>query len=288
METLKETINRNSTFWMLGLIFVFILLVYHSTLSWLFQRYTASDTYYSHGYLVPLVSGYLIWLKRKELKGDWKGNLFGLLLIIFSLSLHFLSMLVQVFFVSGFSLLFLITGIALFLFGVGITRKIIFPLSFLIFMFPLPLEAINIICVPMKVLVTKSVVFIFSNILNIPIKNEGFQIFLPNAILSVENSCSGLRSLIVILALGSIFAYLLKASKPKKILLFFLAVPITLISNTLRVFLLGLAVYIYGNKAIEGLLHDFTGYLVFVISFAGLWLFWKGLQCEDLAQDALF
>ena len=266
----------------LGHILVLMILLYHSTFIWLYERYVSADSYYSHGFLIPFVTGGLIWLKRKELKNiNWKGSFLGLILIIFALSIHLLSILTEVFFVSGFSILFLVFGISLFLYGKEITKKILFPLSFLIFMFPVPLVAINAISFPMKMFATKSAVYILKGALHIPMRNEGFQIFFPDASLIIGNPCSGLRSLISMLALGSIFAYFLKSSMPKKILLFSLAMPIALASNLIRVILLCLGVFIYGNQMAKGFFHDFTGYLVFIIAFVSLWLFWRNFQCKN-------
>lgn len=266
---------------MLGCITVLMALAYKSTFVWLYERYVAVDSYYSHGFLIPFVTGFLIWMKKKELKNiTRKSSFWGLALVIFALGSHFLSVLAEVFFVSGFSILLLVFGISLFLYGKEITKKILFPLCFLIFMFPLPLIAINAISFPMKMFVTKSAVYFLKEALHLPMKNEGFQIFFPNASLVVGNPCSGLRSLISMLALGSIFAYLLEAKMAKKILLFFLAIPIALFSNFIRVILLCLGVFIYGSQMAKGFYHDFTGYLVFIISFGALWLCWRSLACK--------
>ncbi len=259
-----------------------IILIYHSTFIWLYERYVAVDTYYSHGFLIPFVTTTLIRLKRKELeKIEYKGSFWGLTLIIFALSIHLLSILAEVFFVSGFSILFLVFGISLFLCGTKITKKISFSLSFLVFMFPLPLVAINSISFPMKMFATKGAVFILKEFMNIPIKNEGFQIFLPDASLVIGNPCSGLRSLISFIIVGSLFAYFLKASMMKKIVLFSLSIPVALVSNILRVILLCLGVFIYGNQMAKGFFHDFTGYLAIAFAFVSIWLFWRKFQYQN-------
>lgn len=276
MESGEKIISGNSKI-ILKLAFILTLLafIYHSTFLWLYERYISADSYYSHGFIVPFVTVFLIWLKRRQLRlTAWNYSFPGAVLILCSLSAHIISIFAQTFFLSGFSFIFLIFGICLFLFGKEITKNIIFPLAFLIFMIPLPLVAINAVSFPMKMFVTKSVVLILKTFMNLPITNEGFQIFFPRGSLIVENPCSGLRSLITMLALGSIFAYLSKESMPKRILLFLLAFPIAIFSNMIRVILLCLAVFIYGNKMSEGFFHDFSGYLVFIIAFCSLWKFW--------------
>jgi exosortase len=257
-------------------------LVFYSTLVWLHGRYVAADSYYSHGFLVPIVSAVLIWLKRRELKDiPLSYSKRGLLLIILALSMHLVSSREGVFFISGFSIVVFIFGASLFLFGSGITKRVSFPMLFLIFMIPLPLVAVNAISLPIRKIVIKSAMVILDNFLNLPVKREGFQIFLPHASLVVENLCGGLRSLIVMLALGSIFTYFLKASLPKKITFFVLTIPMVLFCNIARVTLLSLGVYIFGMRMAEKYLHDSSGYVMFVIAFAGLWLLWRAFQCKD-------
>jgi exosortase len=263
-----------------------ILLIYHSTFFWLYERYMAKDSYYSHGFLIPFITGYLIWLKRDQLKKIKKsGSMLGLAIITISLMMHLLSVLAEVFFISGFSLYFLVFGVSLFLSGKEITKKILFPLGFLIFMFPLPLVAINGITFPMKMLATKIAVFILKFGVNLPMKNEGFHIFFPNASLVVDNPCSGLRSLISMLAMGSIFAYFLRAGTGKKILLFLLAAPVAIATNILRVLMLCLAVYVYGSNMAKELFHDFSGYFIFAVGLALMWYFWIKFQCKVSKKD---
>ncbi|MFA5014636.1 MAG: exosortase/archaeosortase family protein [Actinomycetota bacterium] len=273
--------NKRLTFKKLLLILALIILIYHSTLYWLYQRYTASDTYYSYGYFVPLISLYLIWLKKKELTIDHKFNFLGLTIIILALTIHSFSILAGVFFLSGFSLLLLMIGIALFLLGRSTIKKIIFPLTFLVFMFPLPLVMLNSISYFLRIFLTKSTVFVLKTVMHLSISNERFQIVFPRGILTIDDSCSGLHSLIVILTFTSVFAYLLKANRTKKIALFLLAAPIAIISNFIRILLLSFGSYLFGSNTIKGFFHELTGYLTFAIAITALWLFWKTFQCKN-------
>lgn len=264
----------------LSLILSLIAIMYFPTLIWLFERYIAVDSYYSHGFIIPIVSIFLIWLKRKDYLQNLKKEFscWGLILIVFALLTNLISVWAEFFFVSGLSIIALFFGICLFLYGKKITKKLVFPIFFLIFMIPLPLVIINSISFPMKMLVTNSAVFILKTIFNIPVSNEGFQIFFPKSTLIVENPCSGLRSLISMLALGSIFAFLLKAHITKRIGLFLSSIPIALLTNLFRIIILSLAVFIYGNDMTSGFFHDFTGYLTFGIAFLVLHLLWRKLQ----------
>ncbi|MCG8429722.1 MAG: exosortase/archaeosortase family protein [Candidatus Omnitrophica bacterium] len=266
-----------------GLVAVLISVLYGHIFVWLHERFTAADTYYSHGFLVPLVCLVLSALKHNALRRERpETGRPGLAVIIIALGLHLFSTLADVFFVSGFSLVLLIAGIILFLFGGKITRILAFPLFFLVFMIPVPLVAVNTISVPLKLFVTRAVVVLMEFVFRIPVRQEGFQIFFPNnASVIVENPCSGLRSVIVLIALGSIFAYLLKARLRKRVLLFILSLPVAILSNVVRVITLSLCVHIYGAAFTQRYIHDASGYLMFIVAFSGMILLWRVLQCKD-------
>ena len=275
----------NSTISGIYIIYILIPILlfitcYYDVLTWMYGRYISSDSYYSHGFIIPFVSAFLIWQKRSELKVtavdfSW----WGLILIIASVLIHIAGTILYVFSISGFSIFFLALGISLFLFGKNITRIIIFPLIFLIFMCPLPLAIINVISFPMKILVAKTGTGIVS-LLGIPVIRDGFNITIPNGSLLVGNPCSGLRSLISFLALGAIFAYLINILYISKLILFVSAIPIALLSNIVRVPILILISHYWGieSAAPETFWHDASGIFVFVIGFIMLFAIGRLLE----------
>lgn len=250
----------------IGLIGVFL---YKATLVWMFNRYTGADSYYSHGFLVPLISLYIIYNQRARFaQAEQPSSIAGLFIILFALFLHILGTALYIFSISGFSIFFLIIGLSLFLLGTETTKIMWFPLLFLLFMFPLPEAVINLISFPLKMAVAKVGVLVVSA-LGIPLYREGFNIYIPAGHLLVGNPCSGLRSLIAFLALGSIFAYIAHIAPAKKWLLFLLTIPIALFSNFVRVPLLVLASHYWGLEAAapDTFIHTGSGLLVFVIGF---------------------
>ena len=253
----------------------------------MYGRYMSSDSYYSHGFIIPFVSGFLIWQKREELKGkvaeiSW----WGLLLIAVSILLHIFGTAIYVFSVSGFSIFFLILGMSLFLFCKEITRIILFPLIYLVFMFPLPMAIMSAISFPMKILVVKAGAWIAA-LLGVPVSREGFHIIIPAGSLLVGNPCSGLRSLISLLALGSVYAYMSDLSSGKQWLLVILTIPIALLSNIIRVPILILISHYWGLSAAapDSFWHNASGFLVFVIAITLLFYttrFLKWKTCKIL------
>jgi len=235
----------------------------------MYGRYISSDSYYSHGFIIPFVSGYLIWLKREELKATQVSTTwFGFCLVILAALLHLFGTAVYIFSVSGFSIWMLLVGSCLFVFGWKKTKKIAFPLLFLGFMFPVPLAFITIISFPLKMLAANYGVKLVE-LTGIPVFREGFNIIIPQGTLLVGNPCSGLRSLIAFLALGSLFAYMSNLSIARKWALFFLSVPVALLSNLIRVPILILWSYKYGLAAAasDTLVHTLSGFVVFVLGF---------------------
>ena len=234
------------------------------------NRWGGIDSYYSHGFLIPFISAYLIWLKKDELRKKTLGySSLGLALILFAVVLHILGTVLYVFSLSGFSIFFFVIGGVLFICGKEITRTILFPLIFLIFIFPLPLAFLSIITFPLKILVAKAGVAMV-NLLGVPVLRNGFDITIPGGNLVVGNPCSGLRSLIAFLALGAVLSYLTDISFLKRLILFFSSIPVAILSNAIRVPILILISHFYGLDAAspESIWHDITGMLVFVLGLA--------------------
>jgi exosortase A len=253
---------------------------YGNTLTWMYGRFVGADSYYSHGFLIPAIFAYLVWRKRNELsEKDFSSSWWGLGLIIFSLFLHIVGTIVYVFSISGFSLFILLIGFSLFILGRDMTRVIAFPLAFLLFMFPMPEAFLTYVSFPMKMLVAKSGASI-AEMIGIPAYREGFHILIPAGDLLVGNPCSGLRSLIAFLALGALTANLAGISTLRQGILIFLAIPIALLSNMLRVPLLIILAQHFGLSAVDPdtFLHMATGLFVFAVALPLLFLTGKLMQ----------
>ena len=256
---------RNSAYLLaLGLLFI---ACYHQTLEWMYNRYVDPDSYYSQGFLIPFVSAYLVWGKRHELrKENAKVCPLGLLLVVAALLTHIAATVFYVFSLSGFSILMLLLGISVFLLGIALTRIILFPLAFLIFMFPVPTYLIEQISFPMKMLVAKTGVAMVE-LLGIPVYRSGLYITIPAGQLLVANPCSGLWSLIAFLALGTLLAHMTQLSLWRKGLLILLTIPVALVSNMARVPMLILISHFWGLQAAapHTAIHTATGVFMFIL-----------------------
>ncbi|MFH1777556.1 MAG: exosortase/archaeosortase family protein [Candidatus Omnitrophota bacterium] len=256
----------------LKILIITVLLagVYFHTFTWMVDRWNAEGSYYSHGFLIPLVSIYLIWLKRNRLAGtEIAAFKPGIVFVVFGLLLHIISTVIEIYFTSGFSFLFVLTGIILFIWGREVFRVIWVPVNFLLFMLPLPLVLIANISLKMKLFAAGVAAFVLTHI-GITAKSIGSIIYMQNSQLEVGDPCSGLRSLISLLALGVLFAYFSRISRPKKYFLVMISVPLALVSNIIRILFLAFVSDVYGTQYIHGFVHDAAGFMVFVVAFIGL------------------
>jgi exosortase len=257
---------------------VLVILTYIPTLDWMIDRWSAKDSYYSHGFLIPFVSAFIIWQMRGALKKvKIKPDNLGWLLFVFGVFIHLISALLRIYFTSGFSLIMVLAGLVLLFYGKDYLKKLLFPILFLTFMVPLPLVAIAQISFKLKIFAAQISTLII-NQMGVPAIRDGSVIKTMHSYLMVEDPCSGIRSLIAMIALGALMSYFSSTSKIKKTVLFLSSVPIAISANIVRIVALSLASEMYGSQMATGFFHDTMGVLVFVIAFIGLSLVGKILE----------
>lgn len=258
------------------IIITLVVLVYLPTFVWMKYRFLQDESNYSHGFLIPVVSLFLIWRMREEFKevisfDSGTASINGLWIFIIGLFLHLFSRCFMIDFISGFSLIIVIFGLCLYLLGPAITKKLIFPIGFLIFMVPIPETFTISLTFYLKMLATYCATKVI-NLLGIGAIMDGARIYLSNnEFFEIGAPCSGIRSLITFLMLGSIFAYLLPISHLRKYALVVLTIPLAILSNVVRIVFIGIVTYIYGKEmALQEPNHTILGLLVFVVGIIGL------------------
>ncbi len=233
----------------------------------MWERWFAYGSYYSHGLLVPVISLFLIWQKRHELRSiKLEPATAGLWLFVAGIVLHLVSLLFRVYFTSGFSMLIVIAGIVWCVWGKNYMKAILFPIVFLAFMVPLPIVVVISISFQLKILAAQIATALL-NVINIPAFQEGSYIRMTHAAIIVEDVCSGLRSLIALLALGALFSYWMPSGKIKRLVMFLSSVPIALVTNVCRIMALAIIGEMWGTRYITGSVESFFGFCVFVLAF---------------------
>jgi exosortase len=224
------------------------------------------DPNFSHGFLVPLFSLFLLWKDRvRILKLSAVPSSWGLLIIIFALCLLVAGVLGAELFLSRISLLVLLAGLIIFFRGWPLFRAVLFPWAFLFLMIPIPAIIFNQITFPLQLLASKLAASILP-LLGVPVLREGNIINLPAMPLEVAEACSGIRSLLSLATLSIVYGYLMESRIWIRVLLAIASIPIAVAANSLRIVGTGLLVQYWGQDAAEGFFHSFSGWLVFVFS----------------------
>jgi len=262
----------------LGLVAV----LFYPTFAWLVYNWL-NNSYYSHGFLVPLISGFFVWCRRDAFQQDKRepSNL-GLVVLGLSLVIYLVAQVWQAYHVSAFTLILLLAGLALYFLGKEATLRIAFPLAFLLFMIPLPF--INQLS-PTLESFTATVSTAVVHLLGIPATNFGSQIQLPNSSFVVGAACSGLNSMVALATLVVVFIYILEGSRLGKIILLIMAIPLALVANLFRVSSILVIAHLFGAEAGLRYFHDYSSLVLFLLAFLLLVLVSRLVGCSEIRRD---
>jgi exosortase len=173
-------------------------------------------------------------------------------------------------FLSRFSLLILLAGLIVLFSGWMYFRALMFPWAFLILMIPIPTVVFNQITFPLQLLASR-VSGLILPMLGVPVLREGNVINLPAMALEVAEACSGIRSLMSLVALAIIYGYLMEKRLWVRWILAFASVPIAVAANSVRIIGTGLLVQYWDPEKAEGYFHASWGWIIFVISLVMLY-----------------
>ncbi len=272
------------------------LLAAAGLLVWIYLPVVASmvqnwwrDPNYSHGFLVPLVSGYLIWRQRQILARLVAGpNPWGLVVIALGLLVWLVGQQAHEFFLRRVSLIPVLWGLCLLRWGWPVARRTTFAFLYLLLMVPLPYMVYDAAAFPLR-LVAARLAGEGIRLFGVPVLVEGNVLHLPSVILDVVDACSGIRSLISLMAAGVILAYLMLPNRWLKLVVVVLVPPVAVATNAARVMIAGLLAESFGVDTLEGTMHDTVGWLVFMVAFlvlAGLTALLRRLSDPREARHA--
>ena len=159
-------------------------------------------------------------------------------------------------------------------------KDMMFPLLFLGFMFPLPLEMTDFISHHLKYLAAALSANIL-NLLQIPAEGQGNVIIMSHGSVVVNDACSGIRAIISLLAMGSVFAYWMKTNMRKRALLMLLVIPVAILTNSIRIVFLSVITEFFGAQYTVGFLHSMAGFLIYGIAFLLLFMISKSLSMRQ-------
>ena len=279
-------------------VFISLLLslLYFRTFIWLINSWL-TDPYYSHGFLIPIICGFIAWRNIREtkkenenkkgreqkLKPETEPEHFkfkpGIYIFAFGLTLYVIGFIKIFPFLSALSFLFTASGLILYFYGKPVMRSFLFPISFFIFAIPLPFTFLEKVAYSLQSL-SAYYPALFIEMLGIPVTRVGAAIQLEDASFIIGLPCSGMNSLISLLALAAIFIYILRCPRYKKIALLCITIPIAIFANILRVTSLLLIANAYGAETADGFFHTLFSPLLFILAFIFLILISVLIGCK--------
>lgn len=256
--------------WQAGVLAALSLWLYWSTLAHLIGQWW-TDPNFSHGFFVPLFSAYVVWQERDRLariapQPSWA----GLGVVLASLGVLVVGRLGAELFLDRTSLLLLLAGVVILFFGWNLFRAALFPWAFLLMMIPIPTIVFNQITFPLQLLASKVAATVLP-VFGVPILREGNVINLPSMALEVAEACSGIRSLMSLVTLATIYGYLMEKRLWVRWVLALASVPIAVAANSIRIIGTGLLVQYWDAEKAQGYFHASWGWIIFVISLIMLY-----------------
>ena len=243
-----------------------MFLCYAPVLQYLFHEWQSNDDM-GHGMFVPVVVGYIIWTRRNELLNILpRPNAWGLLLIALGSAQLCVASLAGELFLSRTAILLSLVGIILYLRGTETIRALAFPLLLLLFMVPVPGIVYKQITFPLQLLASRLAEHTLEAI-GITVIRDGNILEFANLRLSVVEACSGIRSLLSLSFFSLVYAFLCNAGVGMSWLLLLSTIPIAIVANASRIVVAGI-VGRYSPELSEGVLHAFSGWMIFVMALA--------------------
>ncbi len=231
----------------------------------------ATDENMGHGFFVPVIAGWIAWQRKDQLlQTPRQSNGWGLVLVIWAGFQSLAATLGAELFTARLAFVMAVTGCILFVGGKQWLKILLFPLTLLLFMIPIPQILYARLTLSLQMLASE-LGEILIGWMGIPVIRTGNLLQLPSQTLDIADACSGIRSLLSLAFLSLIYAYFSDKRPWVRWALLIATVPIAIGANAIRVALTGLLSEI-DTKLAQGTYHEVEGYIVFVVALAALLL----------------
>jgi exosortase len=256
--------------WQITVLLAVSVWLYWSILVHLVGQWWNSPDF-SHGFFVPLFSGYVVWQERRKLaaipvRPSWA----GLPIVAVAMFTLIVGQLGAELFLSRFSLLILLAGFIVLFGGWRYFRALFFPWAFLFLMIPIPVIVFNQIAFPLQ-LFASQVASTILPLFRVPVLREGNVINLASMQLEVAEACSGIRSLMALIALSIVYGYIMEKRLWVRWALALASVPVAIAANNVRIIGTGLLAHYWNPEVAEGYYHTSWGLLTWIVSLIMLW-----------------
>ncbi len=243
----------------------------NSLFGWLYMMWSSESTEavdYSHGLVIPFVSLWLLWRRRGALHeacAQPQPHAFGPALLGVALLLHVAGLRSQIPHLSALSFILALWGLVWAMAGAQLAGLTQFPLAFL--GFAIPVGFLAQATFPLRML-GSVVAMVILNGLGIETVRHGTAVFSTAGqgfAMDVADACSGIRSIMALMALTAVYAYVFRKHNPVRWFLFAMSVPIAAAANIGRIITIAIVALLLGQETGLKLYHDYSGYLVFVL-----------------------
>jgi len=232
----------------------------------------------SHGFAVPFIAAYLVWVRRADLAASSMApSLAGLPVLAGGLVLYVLGSLSNEPFIARLSLLVSLTGTVLFLGGPAIMRRSVAAIAYLFFMLPLPYVTVKGLTDDLRILEATASAGLLPWI-GVPVLQNGFLLQLPTVTLEVAEVCSSVPAILALLALGAAFGYVTRRPWTTTLIFSIAAVPLGLGANIVRIVTTAAGYHYVGPIALNSVVHTWHGTVVFLLTLGALSLLDIGLH----------
>jgi EpsI family protein len=251
-------------------------------------RAWASQETASHGFLIAPLAAYLAWQRRSRIAAAYRGGATaaGLVATAGAAAMCIAGRWLGMDSVAPLSLVLMIGAQLLYFGGWAVVREAAFPYFFLFFMVPWPDDLlVELMSFPMQLLSVKYATMLVG-LLGIPVSRSGVDIHLAHYDFTVAVPCSGMQTLVAMMALAAVIAYLAQGAMWRRVALFIAGTPIALAANVTRIVAILLIATFAGAKAAEGFFHGFSGVFVFLVAVGGLLLVARAVGLRDVLRSA--
>lgn len=229
----------------------------------------ASDEDMGHGFLVPVIAGFVAWQRRGILAATpRKPNGWGLALVAFAALEALAATLGAELFTARMAFIIALFGVILYLGGTQWVKQLLFPLLLMLFMIPIPAIIYAQLTLKLQMIAAQLGEALIT-LMGIPVLRSGNTLQLPSQTLDVAEACSGIRSLLSLGFLSLVYAYFTDKRIWMRWVLLAATVPIAICANGIRVAVTGWMSEINVNLA-RGAYHEMEGYIVFVVALVAL------------------
>jgi exosortase D (VPLPA-CTERM-specific) len=243
-----------------------LAVIFQNTFGVLRQAWAMEE--YSHGVLIPLITGWLLWTRRAQFAAiPFKGSWAGVGLVLVGLLIYFLGSLAAITTVDAYALVVVIAGCVLAVMGWQAFKLALVPIALLLLMNPLPSFFYFNLSAYLQLISSQIGVGII-RLLGISVYLEGNVIDLGAYKLEVAEACSGLRYLFPLMSVGAIMAYLINGKAWLRWLIFLSTIPMTILMNSFRIGVIGVLVDRFGTEQATGFIHFFEGWVIFMLCLA--------------------